>query len=74
MRAGFEAAEYTPTGPNASLMKVFDEIENALMLWFPTSVMVFFCLLLIFRLFQHATESSCDGRHVTTAAPDDGSL
>ena len=73
VRAGFEAAEYTPTGPNASLMKVFDEIENALMLWFPTGVMVFICLLLIFRLFQLASKNSCDGHPVTAADPDDGS-
>lgn len=39
VRAGFEAAEYVPHGPNATLMVVFEEIENVLMLWFPAAVM-----------------------------------
>ncbi|KAK2142873.1 hypothetical protein LSH36_902g01012 [Paralvinella palmiformis] len=39
VRAGFEAAEYIPLGPNAVLMTVFEELENALMLWFPAAVM-----------------------------------
>jgi hypothetical protein len=39
VRAGFEAAEYIPQGPNATLMTVFEELENALMLWFPAAVM-----------------------------------
>ena len=39
VRAGFEAAEYVPQGPNAVLMTVFEEIENVLMLWFPAAVM-----------------------------------
>ena len=39
VRAGFEAAEYIPQGPNALLMTVFEELENILMLWFPAAVM-----------------------------------
>ena len=39
VRAGFEAAEYIPQGPNEFLMTVFEEMENALMLWFPAAVM-----------------------------------
>lgn len=44
MRAGFEAAEYIPQGPNDTLMNVLEEIENVLMLWFPALVM---CLVFI---------------------------
>jgi len=33
LRAGFEAAEYVPRGPNAYLMNVLEEVENLLMLW-----------------------------------------
>ena len=49
VRAGFEAAEYTPTGPNAFLMNVFDEIENTLLLWFPLGVMSLVSILFIIR-------------------------
>ena len=49
VRAGFEAAEYTPTGPNAFLMNVFDEIENTLLLWFPLTVMCLVIILFIIR-------------------------
>ena len=40
VRAGFEAAEYTPQGPNELLMYVFEEVEDVLMLWFPLGVMI----------------------------------
>ena len=40
VRAGFEAAEYTPQGPNEILMYVFEEVEDVLMLWFPLGVMI----------------------------------
>ena len=49
VRAGFEAAEYTPTGPNAFLMNVFDEIENTLLLWFPLGVMCLVSILFLIR-------------------------
>ncbi|ELU03572.1 hypothetical protein CAPTEDRAFT_185637 [Capitella teleta] len=60
VRAGFEAAEYTPQGPNQILMKVFEELENVLMLWFPAVVMglvfislsVKLVLLLLKRIFN----------------------
>ena len=51
VRAGFEAAEYTPTGPNAFLMKVFSEIENVLLLWLPLATIGVVALLFITRLF-----------------------
>lgn len=44
VRAGFEAAEYTPQGPNRTLMRVMEETENVLMLWFPLCIM---CITLI---------------------------
>lgn len=50
VRAGFEAAEYTPTGPNAVLMKIFLDIENALLLWLPVCVLLLLILLLLFRI------------------------
>lgn len=74
VRAGFEAAEYTPTGPNASLMKIFDEIENTMMLWFPTGVMSFIVLLLLFRLFMLGTKTICNKNMTVVAAdPDENS-
>lgn len=50
VRAGFEAAEYVPQGPNELLMKVLEEVENCLMLWFPGVVMGFVILTLILKL------------------------
>lgn len=50
LRAGFEAAEYVPRGPNAYLMNVLEEVENCLMLWLPGAVMGFVVLLLTAKL------------------------
>jgi len=50
IRAGFEAAEYDPQGSNKVLMKVFDEVENALMLWMPALVMAFAIFSLSYKL------------------------
>lgn len=51
VRAGFEAAEYQPVGPNALLMRAFSEIENLLMLWFPLIGISIIFLLFIIRIF-----------------------
>lgn len=50
VRAGFQAAEYVPHGPNEKLMKVFDEVEGVLMLWVPAAVMAFALACLVFKL------------------------
>ena len=50
VRAGFEAAEYIPQGPNEYLMYVFEEIENAVMLWFPLCVMIVIIISLTFKI------------------------
>ena len=50
IRAGFEVAEYTPMGPNETLMKFLDEIENVLMLWFPLFIMCVTCIALLFKI------------------------
>lgn len=50
VRAGFEAAEYVPQGPNEFLMTVFEEMENVLMLWFPAAVMGVIILTLTVKL------------------------
>lgn len=51
VRAGFEAAEYVPQGPNEMLMQVFEEVENVLMLWFPLGVMSLIFLALSVKIF-----------------------
>ena len=38
LRAGFEAAEYVPLGPNRIVVQVLDEVEAVLMFWLPVSV------------------------------------
>lgn len=50
VRAGFEAAEYVPRGPNELLMRVLEEVENLLMLWLPGAVMGFVILTLVVKL------------------------
>ncbi len=50
VRAGFEAAEYMPQGPNKTLMKVMLETENVLMLWFPLVIMCCVLLALTIKL------------------------
>ena len=49
VRAGFEAAEYTPQGPNKTLVMVMEETENVLMLWFPLAIMIIVCIALTFK-------------------------
>ena len=51
VRAGFEAAEYVPQGPNEMLMQVFEEVENVLMLWFPLGVMSLIFIALSVKIF-----------------------
>ncbi len=67
VRAGFEAAEYEPQGPNHTLMKVFQEVENTLMLWFPLAIMSCVFAALFFKLFllflKWALTSG--GRHIS---------
>ena len=63
VRAGFEAAEYTPTGPNAFLMKVFNEIENTLLLWLPLAIMSLVVLLLLFRIACASMRIICGNQH-----------
>ena len=50
MRAGFEAAEYIPQGPNKFLMEIFEEIENTLVLWLPLAGMCMILLILVCRI------------------------
>ena len=52
VRAGFEAAEYTPQGPNRTLMRVMQETENVLMLWFPLCIMCIVFLALGVKIFM----------------------
>jgi len=56
LRAGFEAAEYVPRGPDALLMNVLEEVENCLMLWLPGAVMGFVVLLLTAKLVYLAVQ------------------
>lgn len=69
VRAGFEAAEYTPAGPNAYLMKVFDHIENVLLLWGPLCIMSCLVLMFIFRVVTLIVNSLCgQGRNNAAAS------
>ncbi len=61
VRAGFEAAEYIPRGPNMLLMQIFQELENVLMLWFPAFVMSIVILSLTVKLFLLFIRKACGG-------------
>ena len=50
IRAGFEAAEYIPQGPNHMLILVMQETENVLMLWFPLVIMSVILLALVLKI------------------------
>ena len=50
LRAGFESAEYVPQGPNRFLMEIFEEIENALLLWLPLAGMSLIALVMVLKL------------------------
>ena len=68
VRAGFEAAEYVPQGPNEMLMQVFEEVENVLMLWFPLGVMSLIFLALSVKIFL-LTLKCVLSRNNTNVAP-----
>lgn len=67
VRAGFEAAEYEPQGPNQTLMNVFQEVENTLMLWFPMAIMSIVFAALFFKLFLFFLKwaLTSGGRHIS---------
>ena len=50
LRAAYESAEYVPDGPNFTLMKVFDQVENSLLMWIPMAGVIIILLILISRL------------------------
>ena len=66
VRAGFEAAEYVPMGPNAVLMQVFEEIENVLMLWFPAAVMGIIIMSLTVKIVLMLMKAAFPRRRRTT--------
>ena len=59
VRAGFEAAEYTPTGPNGFLLSVFEQIENSLLLWMPFAVVCIVAMLFMYRLNKSIFKCLC---------------
>ncbi|KAK2146048.1 hypothetical protein LSH36_637g01071 [Paralvinella palmiformis] len=61
VRAGFEAAEYTPSGPNQFLMEVFSQIENTLLLWLPFCAMCMVTMLFLYRLIKALFRCMCAG-------------
>ncbi len=75
VRAGFEAAEYVPQGPNETLMYVFEEFENVLMLWFPMAVMCLVFLSVSIKLSLMAIRCSLTRQrdsHVNSSLGNDG--
>ena len=50
LRAAYESAEYVPEGPNFTLMKVFDQVENSLLIWIPIAGVIIILMVLVVRL------------------------
>ena len=50
VRAGFEAAEYLPQGPDHLLMHVFDGVEHVLICWIPIAVLIIAVVALLVNL------------------------
>lgn len=59
LRAGFEAAEYVPLGPNEKLMGALEQVENVLLLWLPAAVMGFVVASLMLKLTILGVQSVC---------------
>jgi hypothetical protein len=59
LRAGFEAAEYVPLGPNEKLMGALEQVENVLLLWLPAAVMGFVVASLLLKLTILGVQSVC---------------
>jgi len=59
LRAGFEAAEYIPVGPNETLMSALEQVENVLLLWLPAAVMGFVVASLTLKLCVLGVQSIC---------------
>lgn len=59
LRAGFEAAEYVPQGPNERLMYALEQVENVLLLWMPAAVMGFVVATLLLKLALLGVQSVC---------------
>ena len=72
VRAGFEAAEYTPTGPNEFLMRVFAEVDNVLLMWFPLCVLFVVVLVLLTRIGSIFSKCFCKSspQHKATQATE----
>ena len=70
IRAAFEAAEYVPLGPNMTLISVFDEVEDVLMLWFPCAVFsfIFFCLVIKIVLFLKKLNNKSETTELSPSA------
>ncbi len=50
-------------------MKIFDEIENALMLWFPFCIMSFIAVVLVFRCVMLVVPGGCRAGEAPKPAP-----
>ena len=59
LRAGFEAAEYVPQGPNEKLMNALEKVEDVLLLWLPAAVMGFVVASLTLKLVVFGIQSVC---------------
>jgi hypothetical protein len=69
VRAGFEAAEYVPQGPNEFLMLVFEEVENVLMLYFPAAVMGLIILALTIKIALLIIKRFVNGPNTVSQSP-----
>ena len=67
LRAAYESAEYEPEGPNYTLMQVFDQVENSLLVWIPLAGIVIILVVLVCRIFARFTNNKTKQRNQRVA-------
>ena len=63
LRAAYESAEYEPEGPNYTLVRVFDQVENSLLVWIPLAGIIIILVVLLGRILVRFTNNETKQRN-----------
>ena len=67
LRAAIESAEYEPEGPNYTLVQVFDQVENSLLVWIPLAGIIIILVVLLGRILVRLTNNETKQRNQRVA-------
>ena len=67
LRAAYESAEYEPEGPNYTLVQVFDQVENSLLVWIPLAGIIIILVVLLGRILVRLTNNETKQRNQRVA-------